>query len=148
MASAKGITGKDLPFYRKANAADAAGTYMGMVTNGEVTETFEYDDATVPNTDAPGTVPARSSVPKQYGWSCNTAGVFDAQLFQQVRTDFLAGIPLLMSLKILKPANAGGGHFDGAVWFENIKINYDGLGVVKFSAQMRGEGMLTWTAAT
>lgn len=141
------ITGKDLRVLRKTSATDNAPVYMGTITTSNTTETFDFDDSTVANTDTPGALPNRSSVPKMYAWSQSVSGLFDPVEFAALRAAARQGQPLYLQIVIARTKANGGGRWDGAVWFENIQHSYDSLGVVKFSAQMRGEGDLVWTQA-
>lgn len=148
MAQPVPFGGKDLRVMRKSSPSDANPTYLCSITTKGLTETIEFDDATVPNADNPGAVAARRSVPKMTAWSTSISGIADAKSYKQLRVDALAGVPLDVQILVAKPAAAGGGHWDGATWFENIQLQSDSLGVVKFSAQLRGEGDLLWTDAS
>lgn len=147
MSQGKPFGGKDLRVMRKTSPTDPAPTFMCTVTTKSLTETVEYEDATIPDCENPDAVPARRSVPKMTAWSLIASGIADAKSYKQLRADSKAGVPLNVQILVARPAAEGGGHWDGAIWFENIQINSDSMGVVKFSAQMRGEGELAWTDA-
>jgi predicted secreted protein len=148
MSQAVPFGGKDLRVMRKSSPTDANPSFLCTVTTKTLTETTEFDDATVPNCDEPGAVAARRSIPKMTAWSINASGIADAKSYKQLRADSKSGVPLDLQILVAKPAAAGGGHWDGAVFFENLQIQSDNMGVIKFSAQMRGEGDLAWTDAT
>jgi len=147
MTQAIPFGGKDLRVMRKTSPSDNAPTILCTITTKSLTETVEYDDATVPNCDNPDAIAARRSIPKSTAWSLNASGIADAKSYKALRADAIAGVPLNLQILVAKAAAGGGGHWDGAVYFENLQIQSDSMGVVKFSAQMRGEGELAWTDA-
>ncbi len=147
MAQPNAFGGKDLRVMRKSGPADAAPKFMGTITTKGLTETVEYDDATVPNTDNPDQVWARRSQPKGTAWSVSVSGVADPASYKQMRADMLSGVASFLQIQVAKPAAQGGGRWDGAVFYENLQIQSDAGGVVKYTGQMRGDGELTWTDA-
>lgn len=148
MSQPKPFGGKDLRVMRKTGPTDPAPKFMCTVTTKGLTRTMEYDDATTPDCDNPDAVWARSSVPKGSAWSVSVSGVADARSYRQMETDMDSGVPTYLQIQLAKPAADGGGHWDGAVFYENLQIQSDAGGVVKFTGQMRGEGRLTWTDAS
>lgn len=140
--------GKDLRVMRKTSAADNAPTFLCTVTTKSLTETFEFDDATIPDCDNPGKVWSRRSIPKSTAWSINISGMADALSYKTMRADSRTGTPYFLQFLVDQPVAKGGGHWDGAAWFENLQIQSDSGGVVKFSGQLRGEGDLAWTDAS
>lgn len=147
MSQAKPFGGKDLRCMRKISAADPTPKFMCTVTTKGLTKTMEYDDATVPDCDNPDKVWARRSLPKGSAWSVNISGVADPLSFKQMNADMDSGVPTFLQILVAKPAADGGGHWDGAVFYENLQIQSDAGGVVKFTGQMRGEGDLAWADA-
>ena len=148
MTQAVPFGGKDLRVMLKSSAADVNPSFLCTITTKSLTETTEFDDATVPDCDTPGNVAARRSIPKSTAWSLSASGIADAKSYKTIRAAALSGVPTFLQILLAKLAAEGGGHWDGAVYFENLQIQSDSMGVVKFSAQMRGEGPLTWTDAT
>ena len=148
MAQPNPFGGKDLRVMRKASPDDAAPKFMCTVTTKGLNETMEYEDATTPDCDNPNKVWSRKSVPKTYAWSVNISGVADPLSYKTMRADMKSGVPSYVQIQVAKPAAQGGGHWDGAVYYENLQISSDAGGVVKFSGQMRGDGDLDWTDAT
>ena len=147
MGQPNAFGGKDLRVLRKSGPSDASPKFMGTITTKGLTETVEYDDATVPNTDNPDQLWARRSVAKGTAWSVNISGVADPLSYKQIRADMLSGVPSYLQIQVAKPVAQGGGHWDGAVYYENLQIQSDAGGVVKYTGQMRGEGELAWTDA-
>ncbi|MGY2051681.1 phage tail tube protein [Methylobacterium sp. JK268] len=142
------FSGKDLRLMRKSGPTDDTPSFLCTVTTKDLTRTWEYEDATMPDCDNPSAVPPRRSLKKSSAWSVNASGIADARSYRDL--DAAAAdpdTPMYVRILVAKPAASGGGHWDGAVWFENLKIESQDMGVVKFSAQMRGEGPLTWTNA-
>ncbi|ACL62058.1 phage tail tube protein [Methylobacterium nodulans] len=148
MSQAVPFGGKDLRLLRKSSAADDNPTFLCTVTTKDLTKTWEYDYATVPDCDSPDALPARRSIKKMSAWSVNASGIADAKSYRELDAAAEADTPMFVRILVARPAAAGGGHWDGAVWFENLKIESQDMGVVKFSAQLRGEGPLAWTNAT
>lgn len=140
--------GKDLRVKRLTSPTDNAPVFLGTITTKGLTKTNEFDDATRPDNDNPDATWDRSSVKKSKSWSINISGVADAKAHAQLDTDADSEVPLYYQFEIAKSAANGGGHWAGYVWYENLAITSDTAGVVKFTGQLRGEGKLTWTAAT
>jgi len=148
MSQPKPFGGKDLRVMRKTGPTDAAPKFMCTVTTKGLTKTMEYDDATTPDCDNPDAVWARSSVAKGSAWSVNVSGVADPKSYRQMEADMDSGVPTYLQIQLAKPAADGGGYWDGAVFYENLQIQSDAGGVVKYTGQMRGEGRLAWTDAS
>ncbi|SOR29841.1 conserved protein of unknown function [Methylorubrum extorquens] len=147
MAQPNAFGGKDLRVMRKSGPTDAAPKFMSTITTKGLTETMEYDDATVPNSDNPDQVWARRSLPKGSAWSVSFSGVADPLAYKQMRADMQSGVPTYVQIQVAKPAAQGGGRWDGAVFYENLQIQSDAGGVVKFTGQLRGDGELAWADA-
>lgn len=147
MAQPNPFGGKDLRCLRMTGPTDNAPKFMCTVTTKGLTETVEYDDATTPNCDNPEAVWARRSVPKGSAWSVSASGVADALSYKAMRADMKSGVPTYMQIQVAKPAAQGGGSWTGAVFYENLQIQSDAGGVVKFTCQLRGDGELTWADA-
>ena len=140
--------GKDLRVKRMTSLADPNPVFLATITTKGLTKTNEFDDATRPNTDTAGATWDRSSIKKSKAWSINISGIADAKAYATLDADCDSDVPLFYSFEIAKAQADGGGHWAGAVWYENLQISSDTGGVVKFTGQLRGEGPLTWTAAT
>ncbi|MFH6782300.1 MULTISPECIES: phage tail tube protein [Methylobacterium] len=140
--------GKDLRVLLKDSAADTTPDFVAMITTKEIEWVNEFDDATVPEADAPDQVPSRRSFLKARAWNTSFSGIADAKGFRILQAAATADLPTYVQVLVAKAAAAGGGRWDGAVWFENLKLSSQDNGVAKFSGQLRGEGPLAWTAAS
>ncbi|UHC14424.1 hypothetical protein LRS73_17910 [Methylobacterium currus] len=140
--------GKDLRVLLKDSPTDTTPDFVAMITTKEIEWVNEFDDATVPEADAPDQVPSRRSFLKARAWNTSFSGIADAKGFRILQAAAGADMPTSVQVLVAKAAAAGGGHWDGAVWFENLKLSSQDNGVAKFSGQLRGEGPLAWTAAS
>ena len=147
MTQANPFGGKDLRVKRLSSPTDSAPAFLCIITTKALQKTNEFDDATTGECDTPSAIANRRSVKKQKAWSINISGIADAKAYQVLDADCDSDVPLLYRFEVAKAASDGGGYWQGYIWYENLQINSDAMGVVKFSGQLRGEGPVTWTAA-
>lgn len=136
--------GKNLRVRRKNGSAF---DLICMASTKELMKTNEFDDATVIDCDNPDVTSTRRSIKKRKAWSMNISGTADGKGYATLDADCDAELPTTYQFEKALPAAQGGGIWQGDIWYENLSITSDENGIVKFKAQMRGDGALVFTAA-
>lgn len=119
-----------------------------MASTKGLTKTNTFDDATVLDCDNPDLAMNRRSILKQKSWSIDISGIADGHGFAVLDGDCNSETPVTYQFVNTLPMAAGGGTYQGDVWYENLAITTSDNGVVNFKGQLRGEGPLVFTAAT
>ena len=114
--------GKDLRVLLKDSATDTTPDFVAMITTKEIEWVNEFDDATVPETDAPDQVPSRRSFLKARAWNTSFSGIADAKGFRILQAAAAADMPISVQVLVAKAAAAGGRRWGGAVWCEVVRL--------------------------
>lgn len=115
---------------------------MGQTVN--LTETKEFDDATMPPCDDPTAIPSRRSIVKSKAWSLNFSGKAIMSHYADIKADFdsEAAVPYRI---VANPVDGvGNGQWDGDIHIESLEIAKQDNSMVTFAAQARGDGDLSF----
>lgn len=145
MASPDLVAGNLFRLYRET---DTPGTYefVCLAQTVRLTRTNEYEDATVPECDAPTSIPNRKSTLRSRAWGLSFSGSSDAKRLEKVETDFATQVGRKYQILVDKTALLGGKTYTGTVLFESLEIGKTNNGIVSFTATVRGEDALTIAA--
>ncbi|HVL73320.1 MAG TPA: hypothetical protein VM434_15745 [Beijerinckiaceae bacterium] len=144
MTAMKPLSGKDLRLKRKNGAAY---DLLAVVTTKGLERVNTFDEALAHDDADPRVPPWRVSEIKGRAWNVQIAGTTDAAKFKVLAGDCDANAPVTYRLEVALAAAAGGGHWEGDIWFENLSLSDQENGIVRFSGQLRGDGPLAWTDA-
>lgn len=134
---------------RQSSGSDAAGTLLGLVVSKDLSLDLKFEDASVIDSANPDNVPVRKSVAVMETFDFNGSGKMDSKIFHDVfLADFNAKVPVGYIIKIDEVAAKGGGQYIGQFYLENIQFSTNNNGIIDFTFKMRGEGAITWTAAS
>lgn len=147
MATPDLLPGNLFRLYRSAGGGPETFTFVCIATSRTLTQTAEFEDATVPDCTTPTSIPARKSIKRSTAWNLRFAGVMDAGKWANMRTDFDATSPQRYQIMVDKASASGGGTYTGAIWLETVEQGTENNGLVRFTIQARGDDTLTWAAA-
>lgn len=134
---------------RKSSTSDVSGVLIAMVVSKDLSRDIKFDEATVIDASAPNDVPVRKSIPTQETADVNISGKADLVSYRQVlESDFEAKIPVGYILKFDEVLANGGGQYEADFYVESLKISTQNNGMVDFTAKLRCDGKMTYTAAS
>jgi hypothetical protein len=121
--------------------------YLCTVTTRKISQKLEFDDAMLQDCDSPGQLPIRVSVPKGKTWDGTFSGKVDALRLPTLQGDFDGGMVHSYRFEFRLSGGQGGGYYQGQAFVETLDIESSENGITSFSATLRGQGDLWWTAA-
>lgn len=133
---------------KKSSPSDTTGTLIAMAVTKDLSRDRKFDEATVVDAGNPNSIPVRKSVATQETFDINLSGRADFVKYRELEADFEAGDPIDIIAKIDEAAAKGGGQWDCAVFIESLKFSASNNGIVDFTAKLRGEGKIVFTAAS
>lgn len=122
--------------------------FVCLATSITLTITNAFEDATVADCDDPLAIPDRTSFKTSQSWGGRFSGKLAADHLDDFRADVKSEPPVAYQFRVDRSAVGGGGSWAGNVHIENFEMARSENGIVTFTAQFRGDGPLTWTAAT
>ncbi|MGL3208689.1 hypothetical protein [Bradyrhizobium sp. BR 1433] len=144
MGSDAPLSGNRFNLYRIVNNNPV---FVCAAVNLGLTETKQFDDATMPDCDNPTAIPTRKSVVKSKEWSLNFGGKAVMKHYTDLKTDKDSEAPVPYRIVANPIDNQGGGRWDGLLHFESLELTKNDNGIVTFTCQCRGDGDLTFLAA-
>lgn len=143
------FTGQALNVRRKNGNQAAPYDLMAAAKTKSIQFVNNLGETTSHNVADPANAPWRTSLIESRAWSMNISGACDRKRLALLTVDATTAIaPSRYALEFVGAAATGGGTYEGDVWFENLQIQSQNMGVVEFTAQLRGEGPPIWTAAS
>lgn len=146
MATPTLLPGNRFRLYRESGTPGTY-TFVCIATTVTLTMSSDFEDATVPDCDTPTAIPTRKSIRRQRAWSLNFSGIVDADRFTDLRTDAEAEAAHSYQILVDKALADGGGTWTGDLFIESLEISKQDNGLVRFTAQARGDGALVWEDA-
>lgn len=122
--------------------------FVCLATAVTVTQTNNFEDATVADCDTPLAIPNRKSVKTSTSWGGRFAGQMAADHLADMQADNDSDVPVPYEFRVDRTAGQGGGKWVGNIFVENFEVAKNNNGIVTFTVQFRGDGKLTWVAAT
>lgn len=134
---------------RQASSADTTGTLIAVATSKDFSRDLKFEEASVVDSANPDNVPVRKSVPVMETFDVNISGKADFAIFRSVlEADYEAKLPVGYIMKIDEVPAKGGGQYVGLYYIESLKLSTSNNGIADFTAKLRGEGPVTFTAAS
>lgn len=134
---------------RQASSADTTGTLIAVATSKDFSRDLKFEEASVVDSANPDNVPVRKSVPVMETFDVNISGKADFAIFRAVlEADYEAKLPVGYIMKIDEVPAKGGGQYVGQYYVESLKLSTSNNGIADFTAKLRGEGPVTFTAAS
>lgn len=133
--------------FRAYRGTGGTAEFVCLATSVTLTITNAFEDATVADCDDPLEIPTRKSIKSSTSWGGRIAGAVAADHLDDFRSDVNSETAVPYEFRVDRNAAGGGGKWAGNVHFENFEITKANNGIVQFTAQLRGDGPLDWTAA-
>lgn len=147
MTSPNLLAGNRFRVLRSAGGSPETFTFVCIAQTKSLTQTNQYEDATVPDCDNPTAIPNRKSVVRSHEWGLSISGSVDPVRLKVLQTDVSSETPHRYQFLIDEPLAAGGGTYTGAVFFESLTVTSTNGGIVNFTATARGDDALVWADA-
>lgn len=130
--------------FRLLREGAVAGTYVFVCLATTITfnRTSQFEDTTVNDCDAPLSIPTRKSMVQSTAWNLNFSGAVDAKRLAVIEADVGVETPHSYQLIMDKAAADGGRTYTGDIFIETLEIAKQDNGLVRFTAQARGNGAL------
>lgn len=133
---------------RQSSNSDVTGTLVAVAVSKDLSRDLRFEEASVIDSVNPDRVPVRKSVPVMETFGLNISGKADMAIYRSIlEADFEGHAPVGYILKMDEVAAKGGGQYVGQFFVENLKISTNNNGIIDFTAQLRGEGEITFTPA-
>lgn len=141
MASDNPLSGNRFNLYRMVTGAPV---FVCTAVNTGLTQTKEFDDATMPDCDDPTAIPNRKSVVKMKSWSLSFGGKAVMAHYSDLKADYDSEGAVAYRVVANPLDGAGGGRWDGNIHIETLEMAKSDNGIVTFSATCRGDGDLSF----
>lgn len=142
MAEPDLLPGNRFRLYRESDTMPGTFLFVCVATTITFNRTNSFEDTTVADCDDPTAIPNRKSVKTSVAWNLNFSGNSDIVRIEGIEADFEAEGTHRYQMLLDKPAADGGRTYTGATFVETFELSKSDNGLVKFSAQMRGDGEL------
>lgn len=140
------LPGSKFRLYRGNDATPQQFLFSCLVSTLTFRRNNEYEDVTVPDCDDPNKTPWRKSQQRSKSWDASVSGIVDVSRFSDLRDDAESDSPRNYQI-MLGESGAGAGTYTGPVWIENLEITKQDNGLVRFTANLRGDGEVLWVDA-
>ena len=121
-------------------------TSVCLATTLDFTRAVQFDDEMVIDCANPQNLPQRQSIAKGQTWDVTFSGKCDYARFQALEA-WLDGSPHNVQVQKFGTGAQGCGTYQGAAVLENLKMTKSDNGMVAFSASLKGQGVLLYTAS-
>lgn len=146
MADQDLLAGSQFQLERKG-AGDATFKFVCLATTITFTRSSEVADATAVDCDDPLALPNERNVKTRLSWAINFSGRTDPARLELIEQDYEADEPSEYRIVVDRSAARGGKNYTGFMHITQLELGRADRGMVTFSAQGRGDGALTRTAA-
>jgi hypothetical protein len=140
------LPGSKFRILRGNGGTPEAFAFVCLATTKTFRRTNDFEDVSLPDCDDPDATPWRKSKPRAKSWDLSMSGVVDVARFANIRADADADEPRNYQV-MLGTEGEGAGTYTGLIWFDNLEITSQDNGIVRFTANMRGDDELVWEAA-
>lgn len=141
MADQDLLPGNRFRLYRKA-AGDTDFKFVCLATTITFTRTANMESAVVADCDNPTGIPHERSYKSYLSWAINFSGKTDPLRLQAIETDYEAEDPSQYQLVADRAAAKGGQTYTGNMHIAQLELGRPENGLITFSAQGRGDGVL------
>lgn len=117
-----------------------------IATTLDFSRAIQFDDEMVIDCANPQNLPIRLSIAKGQTWDVTFSGKCDFARFQALEANFDGNAHNYQVQKFGTGAQ-GGGTYQGAAMLESLKMSKNENGMVAFSATLKGQGVLAYTAS-
>lgn len=146
MARLNPIPGSSYRLERESDSTPGTFVFVG-VTTIEATDATEFDDAMVPDLEAPTALLTRVSTPKSRTTDWSVSGIADKAAFVGLLTDYRTATSHRYRLRTDLSGARGGESETGTFVIPDLKHTMSDNGTVRFSASLRGQGDIVYAAA-
>lgn len=143
MASHDLIPGSKFRLLRESDTTPGTYEFICIATTTSFERGKEFEDATVPDCDAPDVAPDRRSVVKSRSWDVTFSGRADAARLVKIETDYESDATHKYQILIALTSGAGGRTYTGSAYMGPVTLGKSDNGMVTFSSSLRGDGKLT-----
>ena len=138
--------GSRLKLYRKG-PGDTDFAFVCLATTISFQRNSDSEEIIVNDCDNPDGLTNTRSIKTALSWSITFSGKSDAARIQKIETDYEAENPSQYQIRSASSTGTNGQTYTGAMHITELTLGRPEKGAVTFSAQGKGDGILTRAAA-
>jgi hypothetical protein len=145
MAVSNTVAGQEYRPYRSdgVTAGPARFKFFCPAVTLKIKRSTTFEDVTVNDCDIPNAVAVERSVQRTRNFSAEMAGALDALKCQVLEADYERSGSWEWQFLLDKTAVLGGQTYTGFFFVQEMEFGKENGGIVKFTCQLKGDGIIT-----
>lgn len=121
-------------------------TPVCIATTVDFDRALDTEDVMMIDCANPQNIPVRQSTPKGQTWDVAFSGKCDFKRFLTIEANYNSFAPHNYQVEKYGTGANGGGIYQGSAYLTALKLTKNDNGMVSFTASLKGQGLLTYTA--